>query len=349
MFNNQTFGLYQGSGETLADRKEEMPVFSPAYSGMNDPKGYVVDPRSGLSEAVNVAIALGKPLLLTGEPGVGKTTLAKSISHELGLNLFKFYTKTTSTAKDLFYSYNMMEQYAAVHIRKEKHAPTEKFITLNALGKAILLAEENHTTKSVNLIEELKSLVDTEKLLTGLSVGKPCRCVVLIDEIDKAPRDLPNDLLHEIENMEFSIMEMEGNKIKADEKYRPIVLITSNSERNLPDAFLRRCVFYHIEFPSNETLKAIVKKRFRHNALLTAFTDDFLDAACVHLQEIRKLKLKKIPATDEFLAWLSILKTFYDQDKLFQEQEKDKMLWSYAALVKNRDDRETVEQFYKRG
>src|SRR5262249_34708323 len=132
---------------------------------------------------------------------------------------------------------------------------------------------------------------------------KPTRSVVLIDEIDKAPRDLPNDVLHEIEYLAFQVRETR-REFKADRDARPLVILTSNSEKNLPDAFLRRCIFYHIEFPDQERLKGIVHRRFGE----AAFPPTQLEQALAHFLALRKEGLKKNPATAELLAWLAWLK-----------------------------------------
>lgn len=203
---------------------------------------YIAD--DGLVNAVNVALVLGQPMLLTGEPGTGKTQLAYSVGRELGLDVRKFETKSTSTARDLFYTYDTLRRFHDAHLKCEKESI--EYITYNALGIAILNTQERSECM--------------EWMPPGFEHKGPRRSVVLIDEIDKAPRDFPNDLLNEFEGMYFKIPElgMVNEHIAAKDKLRPIIFITSNSEKSLPDAFLRRCVYYDIPFPDCTRLNDIV-------------------------------------------------------------------------------------------
>src|SRR2546421_1557709 len=276
------FKLYTGDGTTISERGLRLPLFERAAE-LNDPAGYLAD--EGLRDAVNVALMLGQPLLVTGEPGTGKTQLAASIAFELNLSApLIFHTKTTSTARDLFYRYDALGHFHDAQFRKDE-SRVEDYIHYEALGLAILL--------SMNPQEANPYLPDQ------LRDAGPVRSVVLIDEVDKAPRDLPNDVLNEIDNMSFTVKET-GHTFSADQSYRPVVVLTSNSEKNLPDAFLRRCVFYHISFPARERLKEIVQRRLR---LDSNFTPQMLDHALQHFEKIRDLTLKKRPATAELLAW----------------------------------------------
>jgi MoxR-like ATPase len=162
----------------------------------------------------------------------------------------------------------------------------------------------------------------------------PTRSVVLIDELDKAPRDLPNDVLNEIENMSFTVTES-GQTFAADARFRPILIPTSNSEKNLPDAFLRRCIFYHIPFPTPERLRAILQQRL---APSLSFGEQMLENAIRHFEKIRSLPLKKKPATAECLAWLQILqKMNIDVQNLWPGQS-EMLVFSYAALAKTKED-----------
>ncbi|MEL6274938.1 MAG: MoxR family ATPase, partial [Bacteroidota bacterium] len=209
------------------------------------PKDYVLPP--GLKEVVHGALHLQRPLLLTGEPGTGKTTLAAWAAWYLH-NYFKerdidfaethlhFSTKTTSQARDLFYTYDALSHFQAANIRSEK-AEVGEFIELQALGKAIAMSRPT---------PEIKALVSTEL------PEKPRGAVVLIDEIDKAPRDFTNDILDEIDRMRFRLRE-HNLTLERNQDIPIFVIMTSNSEKNLPDAFLRRCAFFHIEFPGADS------------------------------------------------------------------------------------------------
>ena len=219
-----------------------------------DPEKYILD--EGLQQAVEVAIALDQPLLLTGEPGTGKTRLAYKVAYELAKDQsayhfdpkpLVFYTKTTSSARDLFYIYDALAHFQATNIKQEagvKTPQTADFIDLQALGKAIALTDPE--------------AADRSKFRTALG-DHPKSAVVLIHEIDKGPRDIPNDILKEIENLEFQIKEQDNYSLKAGKKERIAVVMTSNSEKNLPEPFLRRCVFYHIPFPGPDQLMDIAK------------------------------------------------------------------------------------------
>ena len=299
-----SFQLYKGDGTPIAQRGETLPPYSP-YTRLDAPSGYVASPE--LRDAVNVALALGQPLLLTGEPGTGKTQLAFSIAHELGLDKPNvFYTKTNSSASDLFYRYDSLAHFRDIQVKAKPNAEISEYITFEALGKAI--------------IESANS-------------GR--RTVVLIDEVDKAPRDLPNDLLHELENMAFRVRET-GQEYKTDLANRPIVVLTSNSEKNLPDAFLRRCVYFHIPFPNKDTLAQIVNRRL---SLSASFTQQMLSDAIAHFTYIRENKgLRKPPATAELLAWIHILdREKIDVNSQIPEQIQ-KLAMSYSILAKTKED-----------
>ncbi|MDT5121279.1 MAG: hypothetical protein QOC96_761 [Acidobacteriota bacterium] len=315
------FKLYTGDGTTISERGLRLPLFERAAE-LNDPAGYLAD--EGLRDAVNVALMLGQPLLVTGEPGTGKTQLAASIAFELNLSApLIFHTKTTSTARDLFYRYDALGHFHDAQFRKDE-TRVEDYIHYEALGLAILLSM-NPQEANPYLPEQLR--------YTG-----PVRSVVLIDEVDKAPRDLPNDVLNEIDNMSFNVRET-GHTFSADQSYRPVVVLTSNSEKNLPDAFLRRCVFYHISFPGRERLKEIVQRRLR---LDSNFTPQMLDHALQHFEKIRDLTLKKRPATAELLAWLRILdKRNIDVSNL-QRGEAEALAFTYSILSKSKEDRDLI-------
>jgi MoxR-like ATPase len=301
-----------------------------------DPTKYLLSEE--LKNAVKVAITLGQPLLVTGEPGTGKTQLAYKVAYDLSRDNPNFYekpfvfnTKTTSTATDLFYLYDAIRHFHDANIRKttgEKIPNVSNYIKLQALGKAIALSNE-------------KEIERNEFIQT--SAAGPKSSVVLIDEIDKAPRDFPNDILDEIEKFQFEIKEAENYKITKGESQRIIVIMTSNSEKNLPDAFLRRCVFYHIPFPGKEELFKIVQSHLGEDS---EYAKD--DELIKHFQKIREILTKKKPATAELIAWLRILelKNFIldgkvDFDNLTTEQKKILMI-SYLVLAKTKEDLETL-------
>jgi MoxR-like ATPase len=311
--------LYEGNGIPIKQRDRELPGYEP-MEDFDHPRNYIAG--EGLRNAVNVALALGQPLLITGEPGTGKTQLADSIAWELGLPMLEFHTKTTSAAVDLFYQYDALRRFQDAREPGEKQLNIDDYITYRALGNAILLTMPPAGANGY-LPEELK--------------GKgPTRSVVLIDEIDKAPRDLPNDVLDEIEKMRFRVEET-GKTFEADKRLRPILVLTSNSEKNLPDAFLRRCVFYHIPFPLPEQLKEIVQKRFANRP---DFTPAFIDAAVNSFFKIRGLALKKKPATAEFLAWLQVLRSLElePEDMNLDTGKTEALVLSFSILAKSRED-----------
>ncbi|MGH7454286.1 MAG: AAA family ATPase [bacterium] len=323
MTNAQKFMLYQGQGVPIRERNLELPLHEP-FIELEKPETYIAE--LGLRNAINVALALGQPLLLTGEPGTGKTQLAGSVTYELGLPApLVFNTKTTSTATDLFYQYDALRRFQDAQIKEQADGKRidldpEKYIIYQALGLAIFLSMPPDKANPY--------------LPDNLRNKGPIRSVVLIDEIDKAPRDLPNDVLYEIERMSFTVKET-GKSFSADPRYRPIVVLTSNSEKNLPDAFLRRCVYYHIPFPSEQQLKEIVLKRFSE---YPDFTPAFIDAAIKHFYEIRSLALKKKPATAEFLAWLGILQSLKIDLNHLESGQAEAVALSYSILAKTRED-----------
>jgi MoxR-like ATPase len=316
--------LYQGNGIPINQRDQVLPDYQ-SIKDFDHPGNYIAGEK--LRKAVNVALSLGQPLLVTGEPGTGKTQLAGSIAYELNLPLVKFYTKTTSTAVDLFYRYDALRRFQDAHMPEKKHLNIDDYIAYQALGQAILLTREPAEVGAY-LPEHLQ--------------GKgPTRSVVLIDEIDKAPRDLPNDVLNEVEEMQFTVKET-GISFAAAERFRPILVLTSNSEKNLPDAFLRRCIFYHIPFPTGEQLTEIVQKRF---AGCRDFTPDHIDAAIEVFLKFRSADLKKKPATAEFLGWLQVLESLDLEAKEIKTGQGEALALSLNILAKSKEDLETLEKF----
>lgn len=284
--------FFKGKPNTLKGN-EEAPIILPSFSFKEeaDPAGYIAS--DALVAAINLALLMGKPLLLTGEPGTGKTQAAYRLAWELGYPLpYKFETKSTSQAKELFYTFDSFTRFQDIHSQSTKNVVA--YLTFNALGKAIINGADRVQLKDIP--KELYSV-------------KPKRSVVLIDEIDKAPRDFPNDILNEIENLYFKIPELDNKKISVSEKFAPVIIITSNSEKNLPNAFLRRCIFHHIDFPDMATLEKIVAKRLATmnlNQEKNNYTevDKIAQAAIQLFDKIRNLGLKKKPSTAELILWI---------------------------------------------
>ncbi len=316
-----SFQLYAQQGQNT------LPAFS-RNEKLNDASLYLPSPP--LVDAVNVALALGQPLLLTGEPGTGKTQLAHHLAwfFNLGKPLV-FNAQTTSSATDLFYKYDALGhfQFNQNNTKSLGNEELEKlFIRYQALGKAILMSQEKEKVEHLFTKEELGNI--------------PRRAVVLIDEVDKAPRDLPNDVLAAIEDLRFTVPEI-GKTYETSLENRPIIVMTSNSEKNLPDAFLRRVVYYHIPFPDAEILLKILKSK------IDGFSQDDLQTIIAHFEHIRNhrsIKLKKKPATAELIFWTMLLKQVdFDVKKLeeykkLSDANKKTLFMTYSVLAKNQDD-----------
>lgn len=296
------------------------------YARQTDPAGYLPDP--GLVDAVNVALLLGQPLLVTGEPGVGKTQLAHSLAWELGLGEpLVFETKSTSTARDLLYGYDTVGRFHAPHSGGSLRSLD--YITWHALGEAIL---QSHPR------DEVAQWLPAEFKHEG-----PRRSVVLVDEIDKAPRDFPNDLLNEVEKREFRAPELANALIEANPQSLPILVLTSNSEKNLPDAFLRRCVYYNIPFPDRERLAEIVMRRVGG---FDAASDPLLVEAMDLFFRLREPSggLRKRPATAELIGWLTALAGMDAATGEPLRTQGEAAMRALSALVKSADDQEAARK-----
>ena len=216
-----------------------------------------------LMETVNIAVALQKPLLIKGEPGTGKTMLAQAVAEALGKKLIIWNVKSTTKAQDGLYVYDVVQRLYDSQFGNEGVDNIAKYIKLGKLGEAFQSEEQ---------------------------------VVLLIDEIDKADLEFPNDLLWELDQMEFYIPE---TKETVRAKQRPIVIITSNAEKELPDAFLRRCVFHYIEFPEQEQMEKIIRVHFDH------LEDDLVRQALAAFYWVRELRgIEKKPSTSELVDWL---------------------------------------------
>ena len=236
-------------------------------------------PGEQLETAINTAIAVGEPLLITGEPGTGKTQSAYYTAYKLGNKLFHFQVKSDSTARDLLYNFDTVRYFRDAHLTGT--------------------AERNPVT-AINKRDYVEPRTLWDAFEWANQHGLPP--VILIDEIDKAPRDFPNDLLHELDQMEFTVVET-GDVIKAPRNLTPIVFITSNSERRLPEAFLRRCVYHHIRFDAHIIEQAVASRRDE----IPALSDDFIRMAIQRFLALRERNLRKRPATGELLVWMRVL------------------------------------------
>ncbi|WP_298297778.1 MoxR family ATPase [uncultured Litoreibacter sp.] len=250
-----------------------------------------------LTVAVNASVALQRPLLVKGEPGTGKTELARQVSAALGLEMIEWHVKSTTKAQQGLYEYDAVSRLRDSQLGDEKVHDVKNYIRKGKLWQAFEASE---------------------------------RKVLLIDEVDKADIEFPNDLLQELDRMEFHVYET-GETITA--KQRPIVIITSNNEKELPDAFLRRCFFHYIKFPDAETLKKIVE--VHHPGIKPAL----LNAALTEFFEIRETPgLKKKPSTSEVLDWLKLLLAEDLDPSDLKRDGANALPKLHGALLKNEQD-----------
>lgn len=249
-----------------------------------------------LQDAVNVAIALEKPLLIKGEPGTGKTCLAEAIAEDLKLDLLVWNVKSTTTARDGLYVYDTVQRLNDARFGDRDIADISQYIKLGPLGQAL----------------------DANR-----------RLVLLIDEVDKADMEFPNDLLYELDQMSFRIDETD-TWIRTEK--RPIVIVTSNDEKELPDAFLRRCVFHYIAFPEEDAMADIV--RVHHPDLEQKLLDQVL-LAFYWLRE--QTQLRKRPSTSELVDWISALRRAGIEIETLQER-----LPFLGVLLKRNSDLDVV-------
>ncbi|MEM8576479.1 MAG: MoxR family ATPase [Pseudomonadota bacterium] len=250
-----------------------------------------------LTIAVNAAVTLERPLLVKGEPGTGKTELAKQVASGLGLRLIEWNIKSTTRAQQGLYEYDAVSRLRDSQLGEEK-------------------------------VHDVANYIRKGKLWEAFEAGE--KVVLLIDEIDKADIEFPNDLLQELDKMEFYVYET-GQTIKAEN--RPVVIITSNNEKELPDAFLRRCFFHYIRFPDMETMKQIVEVHhpgIKEALLTTALTQFF---------EVREQAgLKKKPSTSEVLDWLKLLLAEDMSAEDLKSGGANALPKLHGALLKNEQD-----------
>ena len=285
----------------------------PGQQDKDEPPLYPYLPSDELVEVVNLAISLKRPLLLNGEPGCGKTKLARAVAYELKLPYEEWNIKSTSRAKDGLYTYDVVGRLRDAQL---------------AAVSSITEEERNEIKKRFN---EPRHYVKFGPLGKALE-NKEKQTVVLIDEIDKADIDFPNDLLLELDELRFDIEET-GDKIRA--KFPPIVFITSNDEKDLSDAFLRRCLFYYMEFPQKTELIKIIKARFPNSP-------QELDTIIDYFVELRdrmrkdKQKIGKTVSTSELIDWVQAFINDENQNDLVSRL-REKLLYP-SVLLKNWDD-----------
>lgn len=257
-----------------------------------------------LKLAVNAAVTLGRPLLVKGEPGTGKTQLALEVAAKLGMPLFEWHIKSTTKAKQGLYEYDAVNRLRDSQLGDPRVADINNYIKPGRLWEAFECEQQP---------------------------------VLLIDEIDKADIEFPNDLLQELDRMEFFVYET-GTVIKAG--HRPVIVITSNNEKDLPDAFLRRCFFHYIQFPDVETMKQIVEVHY------PGLKRDLLSDALNSFYRVRDLPgLKKKPSTSELLDWIKLLLAEdIDPATLRSADERSEIPPLYGALLKNEQDVHLFEQ-----
>ena len=262
---------------------------------------YLTSPA--LQAAVNCALALERPLLVKGEPGTGKTLLAEAIANALGARLLTWTVKSTTRAQDGLYVYDTVQRLYDSRFGDGDVRDIRRYIRFGPLGEAFRSEE---------------------------------RVVLLIDEVDKADLEFPNDLLHELDRMRFRILET-NEEVEA--KARPVVVVTSNNEKELPDAFLRRCVFHFIDFPDRALMERIV--RVHHPRLDDSLAQQALDI----FYQLRDLtRLRKRPSTSELVDWLAVLKSAG-----VKELKLDEALPFIGALLKREQDLLVFHESLSRG
>jgi MoxR-like ATPase len=292
MNGSSAFWQYRGDGTTRDGRTAPTPGEAGKYLASRD-----------LAAAVNTALAVEQPLLVTGEAGTGKTMLAYSIAAELELGkVLVFTVRSDHQGRDLLYEFDNLQRFYDAQVQDPQARNRSNYLRLGALGQALQSEDQR---------------------------------LVLIDEIDKAPRDFPNDLLEVLDRMELRIPEID---LEVRARHRPVVIITSNRESQLPAPFLRRCVFHHIEFPDDALLRRILDERLGYLNLSAGLRDRVI----ARFTDLRQVEgLQKLPATSEMLTWVRVLER---AGVTPQELEVDLGSLPYlGTLLKTREDLERVK------
>ena len=274
---------------------------SDAFSQFAGTQGYIASPA--LVDAVNCAIALQRPLLIKGEPGTGKTLLAQHVAEGLGLAIEKWHIKSTTKAQEGLYVYDTVQRLNDARFGEGDVSNIRAYIRMGPMGRAF---------------------------------QSEARKVLLIDEVDKADVEFPNDLLRELDEMRFTVSETSDEVVA---KQRPVVIITSNNEKELPDAFLRRCVFHFIEFPDRELMKRIVAVHHPH------LKTQLLDQVLVKFYWLREQgELRKKPSTSELIDWIAVL-----QRSGISISDIEANIPFLGALLKNEKDTEALGKYHAGG
>ena len=257
-----------------------------------------------LRMAVNAAVALQRPLLIKGEPGTGKTMLAEEVAAGLGMPLIQWHIKSTTKAQQGLYEYDAVSRLRDSQLGDER-------------------------------VHDVRNYIEKGKLWQAFTADE--QVVLLIDEVDKADIEFPNDLLVELDRMEFFVYET-GETIKA--RQRPVIIITSNNEKELPDAFLRRCFFHFINFPDRDTMRQIVDVHYPD------ISKNLVQEALEVFFDLRSVPgLKKKPSTSELIDWLKLLMADDIPDEILRERDQSKAIPPlYGALLKNEQDVHLLER-----